>query len=522
MKNHPLSSFSILIITLLFSVSVARAQTPTLYRANSETKQTLHAVLFPTDTLGAAVGNSSTISVTLDGGYSWQIDPPTTDVNLYTEFFSDSANGALAGDSGTILISLQSSRPTKVSLPETNPIYGMTFPSYDTGIVCGASGLFYMTTDSGKTWNKKTLPAGAQKYDFHGTDYFDDDTYWLVGQNGTVLYTESDGDHWQVISVPTTRDLYSIYFPDDGSSTGWIVGDSTLLITIDGGDNWASIGTTDKLRSVEGWDSTDAYAVGLNGQILFTTNRSNWNTLPTGTTANLYGFDYTDDWLYFVGDSGIILTTLPQTAPPPPYQPNFVVEGDFSVPGSELSFGNIPDGMNAADDATVINVSNVPVTIQTISCDSSEFTINPGNPTPFTLDSGTSRVIQLTFTPRISATVQTYHSMLRVFSTQDTERDAPLLGVGEPSANSVASPANTGEANMLLTCGSRSSFIAYPNNWVGPIRLEVFNVLGASVYFSDDVLTSRGNVLPASLPLGVYMYRLSGTSRSQVGKFSLE
>ncbi len=521
MKNRLRFLCSIIIIIMLFSASFVSAQT-TLYRANSGTRQTLRAVFFPDDSNGFIVGDSGAISITSDGGNSWFTEPSGVHTNFYTEYFNDSANGAFAGDDGTIYTVLQDNPPIKVTLPESNPIYAMTFPdfyTYDTAIVAGAQGLFYRSLDSGKTWKKITLPAEYQNIDFYGTDFLDEDSYWLVGQNGVVIYTGDDGKTWQQYAVPTTKNLYSIYFPDDGSATGWIVGDSTLLITIDGGDDWASIGTTDSLRSVEGWDSTDAYAVGLNGQILFTTNRSNWNILPAGTSANLYGFDYTDDWLYFTGDSGIILTTLPQAAPP---QPNFVVEGDFSVPGSELSFGNTPDGTNSADDATIINISSVPVTIANIACDSSEFTINAGNPTPFTIDSGGKRTIQLTFTPRISATVQTYHSTLRVFSTQDSERDAPLVGVGEPSANSVASPTNTGGIDILLTSGSQNTFIEYPNNTIGPIRLEVFNLLGVSVYSVEGVLTSGANALPSSLPPGIYVYRMSGASGSQVGKFSLE
>jgi len=161
----------------------------TLYRANSGTNLTLRAVDFPDDSNGYIVGNSGAIVITSDGGNTWSIEPSGLSLNFYTEFFNDSANGAFAGDDGTIYTVLQDNAPIKVTLPESNPIYGMTFPSYDTGVVCGADGLFYMTTDSGKNWKKKTLmPQALQKITFYGTDYFDDDTYWIVGQDGLALY----------------------------------------------------------------------------------------------------------------------------------------------------------------------------------------------------------------------------------------------------------------------------------------------------------------------------------------------
>ncbi len=342
----------------------------TLYRVSSGTTHTLNAVFFPVDDSGNTgnngyiVGDSGSVCITSDGGYSWSGLPTGVTTNFYTEYFNDSANGAFAGDDGTIYVVLQDNPPIKVSLPESNPIYSITFPdidSYDTAIVTGAQGLFYKSVDSGKTWKKIALPAAAQKFDFHGTDYFDNDTYWIVGQDGLVLYTEDGGSTWTrypvpTVGTPTTKTLYSIYFPDDGSSTGWIVGDQCLFLTTDGGDTWTSISTTDSLRLVAGWDSTDAYAVGLHGQILYTSDRSDWTEYPSGTTANLYGFDFPDS-LFFVGDSGLILTTQPPVAQPATFEivtplPHFI------------SFQFVKDGGDSTyDGALIANTSNVPLTI---------------------------------------------------------------------------------------------------------------------------------------------------------------
>jgi photosystem II stability/assembly factor-like uncharacterized protein len=512
-------TFSVLLFAFgsFLMASVAPAQT--LYRANSGTAQTLRAVFFPDDSNGYIVGDSGLFGYTMHGGATWGSEQNPFGGDFYTEFFSDSANGSYAGDSGIVFSILQNNPPIAFPLAEPNAVYAMTYPSYDTGVICGANGLFYMTTDSGKTWNKKTLPDSLQKYDFHGTDYFDDDTYWLVGQDGTVLYTETDGVHWQEITVPTTKDLYSIYFPDDGSATGWIVGDSTVLTTIDGGDDWTNISTTDNLRFVEGWDSTDAYAVGLNGQIFFTANRSNWDTQPSGTAANLYGFDFTDDWLYFVGDSGIILTTLPIAQPAP--QLNFEIIGNG---GNNIVFADTPDDSSSISNSAMIeNLSTFTITIDKMSMEGSDFILDnvPANQTPFTIDSGAFHPIEITFKPSVGDSDKSYFGTLKVYSG-DSIRTAFLFGEGTPVPSSVTLARNEEEQNILLTSDARSSYITCPNNWVGPIGLEVFNLLGVSVYSTNDVLTMGANVLPSSLPMGVYIYRLSGSSGSQVGKFSLE
>ena len=498
----------------------------TLYRANSGTNLTLRAVDFPDDSNGYIVGNSGAIVITSDGGNTWSIEPSGLSLNFYTEFFNDSANGAFAGDDGTIYTVLQDNAPIKVTLPESNPIYGMTFPSYDTGVVCGADGLFYMTTDSGKNWKKKTLmPQALQKITFYGTDYFDDDTYWIVGQDGLALYTEDDGTTWQrypvpTVGTPTTKTLYSIYFPDDGSATGWIVGDQCLFLTTDGGDDWTSIPTTDSLRCVAGWDSTDAYAVGLNGSIFYTSDRNDWSSLASGTTANFYGFDYTDDYLYFSGDSGIILTTLPPVVVQPPPQPNFEVVGPNS--SDTVLFGAILDGTDSTNsNAMIKNLTSVPVTINSILIDSSGFNFDGNLDLPFTVDSGSSYPIQITFNPPLNKSIQTYHSFLRVNSSEAGEHFVTLIGDGLPLPAIVTLSANPSLQNILLTSGQRSVYIEYPGDWIGPVRIEVFNVLGASVFSSEKVSDVGPNEMPNDLSAGVYVYRLSCSSGICSGKIVL-
>jgi hypothetical protein len=207
-------------------------------------------------------------------------------------------------------------------------------------------------------------------------------------------------------------------------------------------------------------------------------------------------------------------------------QPNFVLEGDNTIPGSELTFGNILDGTNSEDDAGLYNRSAAPITITKISSDSSDFVIDTAFgldiATPFILDSGSARLIGIFFTPPTTTSIQTFHSTLRVVSSNAGERDITLTAVGVPNQGSVASSRIAGQQNILLTSAAHSTYIAYPNNWISPIRMEVFNLIGISVYSTDAILTSGANVLPSSLPRGVYMYRLSTSTGSQVGKFSME
>ena len=60
---------------------------------------------------------------------------------------------------------------------------------------------------------------------------------WIVGNNGTILYTNDGGNNWnnQISNIST--DLYDVFFID--SLNGFIVGNcSTILQTSNGGNTW--------------------------------------------------------------------------------------------------------------------------------------------------------------------------------------------------------------------------------------------------------------------------------------------
>ncbi len=59
-----------------------------------------------------------------------------------------------------------------------------------------------------------------------------------VGEFGHIVYSDDNGQNWkQAESVPTRATLTGVFFADD--KTGFAVGhDTTILKTIDGGENW--------------------------------------------------------------------------------------------------------------------------------------------------------------------------------------------------------------------------------------------------------------------------------------------
>ena len=65
------------------------------------------------------------------------------------------------------------------------------------------------------------------------------DKGWLVGQVGTILYTEDGGNTWGLQESSTNLGLTNLFFIND--KIGWIVGaGGTILYTADGCKKWVS------------------------------------------------------------------------------------------------------------------------------------------------------------------------------------------------------------------------------------------------------------------------------------------
>jgi len=486
------------LFVLISFVAVSSVLGQTLYRQHSGTAERLNSIFFPVDDLHAfAVGDSATVFFTTDAGTTWNSDSEIVHFGFHGSLrgisLNDFSNGAFVGDSGRIFTLLQDEFRA-VQLPEPKTIYAITFPSYDTAVLCGASGLCYKSVDSAKTWKKLTLPVLAQSLDYHSVDYFDDSTYWLVGARGVVLYTEDAGTTWQRIPVPTTKDLYSICFPDS-TGAGWIVGDSTLLYTTDGGDDWKSVPTSARLRFVTGYDSLHGYAAGLSGTLLATHDLNDWSPLATGTIANFNGIDIPDS-LYVCGDSGIIVSTLPNVSY---FHLDTIDFGAASVHTSEGSNENIQ------------NLSFAPLTIDTITLDSSEFMVKPFSTSfPLTIGGDQTVAVTIVFTPAYSGKVS---SLLRVIASDGTTRTTVVSGEGVASQGVVSLP----DAISPLTIFSNGHVwtLNVPMVITRHTDVTLFNVLGSPIISG----TFTGGVFNAGpLVPGIYFYKISGMGTSSTGK----
>ena len=497
-------------LSLMIGLAFARgANGQTLHREFTGRGAELNAISFPTDSIGVAVGDSGVTMVTADAGATWSKIPLLSTDVLYAAFFNDQNSGAIGGDNGRMYVTAGQSR-FPVQLPEIGTIYGITYPSYDVAIAVGGSGLIYRTLDSGRTWKKIPPPPIVAGRDLYGVESFNATTYWVVGHGGLALYTPDGGVTWDTSYLNTKNDLYSVSFPDS-SGSGWIVGDQVLFYSSDNGTSWSQnrLQNSALLRQVIGYDTLHAYAVGLSGTMLTTSNAVDWTPIETGTTANFWCLSVPDtNFIYIAGDSAIVMTNQALTKPKPTFSVTNDIFDSIVVGSSEVN-SNLIITNNSNQDTLVITSAII---------DSSQFEFDPiaNVKFPFIILPGRSQSLEIRFTPRYVGAVQCNIRISSNFETIPTI--AQLRGVGVAAAG-VADNSAPNPIRFTIASGSKRAAFEIPGNLTPPFHLDISNTLGESVL--SKIITDDWQVDGSGLLTGAYFYHVTSPSGSAIGKFIL-
>jgi photosystem II stability/assembly factor-like uncharacterized protein len=163
-----------------------------------------------------------------------------------------------------------------------NRITGVHFFDDNDGVSIGWSGLFYETSDGGKTWTHRNLGWMAWDFDWIG------DQGWVLSSAG-VGHTSNRGENWTFQNIPLSSGE-KIRFVD--SLHGWICGNG-IAYTEDGGTSWHSADAPSGYYFGLGFrDQLHGFAGGNN--FVFVTSADGghtWQsaTLPSFTPKSLIG-----------------------------------------------------------------------------------------------------------------------------------------------------------------------------------------------------------------------------------------
>lgn len=211
------------------------------------------------------------------------------------------------------------------------PKYGVKsihFVNQTTGWAIATSSLersmvILKTTDKGDSWH--TVVTKSPNLFGSSVFFVNEAKGWVVGDNGTIKYTENGGCSWSAQISNTNANLADVFFRNE--MEGWVVGGTVstscdgyglILQTTNGGNTWSECFSTQEgvLMSVDfkgnlgcavGGGFLDNFCKQL---VVRTTDRGkNWSPQPTGIIGPLTSVRFLDSLVGVATGWGYDITT---------------------------------------------------------------------------------------------------------------------------------------------------------------------------------------------------------------------
>ena len=248
-------------------------------------------------------------------------------------------------------------------------LFGVSFPSPDTGFVSGYAGTLLRTIDGGQTWSWSNV--GINEL-LRRIAFVSDKRGWAIGHRGTILRTTDGGTSWDVQARQTGIYLRDVRFADDDH--GWVVGhDATILRTRDGGESWQAQGLTGfkgrdmpRLHAISTIDTTRAMLVGEFGVAAYTADGGEtWRVFDTGIKKTLLALTHLGDGAFLAGGLDGTLVRLepskvkesaPMTEDAPPGVPYTVSTIDSGTTEHYFDVSAVGDGRAVAVGRAILSM----------------------------------------------------------------------------------------------------------------------------------------------------------------------
>lgn len=323
---------SLIIVSTFFSISLNAQWSQKL----SGTSKGLNDVSFPTSSIGFAVGDSSCVIKTIDGGETWTnvaLDPMLVN-DFESVYFIDNQKGFIGGaevllktNDGGISWSMPEVNHDFFGFPLlvneivfTDPLNGFFTAVYEysgDGFGIPTFSFIFKTNNGGENWEPIYSSDVLQEHKFNSISFPSSDLGFVCDENN-IFKTNDAGVTWELIySEPYPRIYPVVYFFDNnlGFYSGWNFM-SKCHRSNDGGSSWLDISGNDPtpmaFRSLAFTDLNNGFAIGGGALIRSTIDGGlNWTDenliLPSELNGYLNKLVITNNAIFVVGDNGVIL-----------------------------------------------------------------------------------------------------------------------------------------------------------------------------------------------------------------------
>jgi hypothetical protein len=235
-----------------------------------------------------------------DWSLASDIQGPLLTTRTYRSVAVGSARIVTVGDGGAMQTKTLPNQPYVDDFPRPDgAVQDMAFAG-DFGLAVGDDGLMIY-------WNSEGYGAldSGTVLDLHGAYVSEDGTVYAVGESGTLLRRQPGGDV-QNIETTTNVDLFAVHQLEDGQvlclgASGTVVRVSADLTSV------TTENTPDPRKILDVFETGDGLiAVGGGGAVL-RRNGEVWESIPSGTTVDLFSGSYGNGRSVAVGAHGMIL-----------------------------------------------------------------------------------------------------------------------------------------------------------------------------------------------------------------------
>ncbi|RWU17952.1 hypothetical protein DM813_25105 [Pseudomonas alkylphenolica] len=199
------------------------------------TRQLLTAVYFVDDKHGWAVGHDAQILVSSDGGVTWtkQFEDLKREAPLLDVWFKDASNGFAVGAYGALLETTDGGKDwvdvsDRLDNEDQFHLNGIAQVK-DAGLfIVGEQGSMFRSSDDGQTWQKLEGPYEGSLFGVIGTAQ--SHTLLAYGLRGNLYRSTDFGDSWQKIELKAARGALEF-----GLANATLLDDGTLVLVGNGG-----------------------------------------------------------------------------------------------------------------------------------------------------------------------------------------------------------------------------------------------------------------------------------------------
>ncbi len=280
---------------------------------------TAHQALYSIASFDATiftVGASGEIRESGDGGNTWKVSSPATDLALLG--VTAGRTGQIAvGQKGVILRREGGDAWSRVDSGTTNRLFSVALNSQGKAVAVGSFGTVLKSDDSGATWHSvapewaKYAADGVEPH-IYDVNLDDAGVATIVGEFGLILRSQDEGTTWKLVHKGEASLLALDLKRAD--RVGYAVGQTaTVLRTQDGGATWSVVheGGGSILLGVRSSTKGEVYVTGMREMLVSDDGGNTWRRESGGdfTTEWYQGlcFNKAEDAVLIVGHSGRIV-----------------------------------------------------------------------------------------------------------------------------------------------------------------------------------------------------------------------